>query len=815
VSTSSIRRAVANLAIAAAAVLLVGSIAARVGRAGELASALDGHRAYDAVGAVGAPPGDPSARPRSLVDLIARTATDSSSSLRIPLAILAQAINLPGEEISRTLETLNLVYAAMLAWLLCALLDRYRASTAIKAIAVLGAFASVPLARVPAYQPANLDLGACLFVTLAVYAIVGRSRWAVIPAAVLAVLAREVGLLVILFGLWRDWRRGVSRLTSIATYAPAVIAFVAFQLWTRADMTQGPGLAGELSRLALFERPQLLFNPSFLLLGAYHAATLFGGVSVVLLARALSGRLPIGEETEWRTYLVALLVISIVAGLGVWQVLAFGLPAIAVLFAKASATDDWRLLALQVGLATLCTQQPWARMSDVDYLAAVMPQLPVARSVFDALAARLGWIVHVGLVVWLLRWIMRDGRRSRLVACGLGAAAMLALLGDLSGRIDVSNGYGFDGEVYVKMLQTGYESGNPSTRLRPVVLAINGAVDRQVFDDPVATFAAMNLVYAFLLAVTLADLCRRYGASWEATAAFIVSLFLCISTAKMFAYYPTLVDLGAYAFMAAGVWAIVDGRRLAIVVTSVVAVLSREFAAINVLFGVVRDLRLRRSVSVVAATYAPAAVAFFALRRFAAGYASPTGGQEVLAMNSLSASLLANVKWWLDPTYAMFWLYFAVTAFGGLSLFLLTTLKPWRTCMRREPEWLALIGPLLVVAALGYVDMWRYIAFVLPALPPLWAWGVSGVAPSRLTPLLLTVSAATIVTQRPWQSMNIETYFRDWFPYYVVLENRAEAAHELWPAWGYYLVAALISLAAIAVVKRVGVTSRAATAGAG
>jgi hypothetical protein len=341
-----------------------------------------------------------------------------------------------------------------------------------------------------------------------------------------------------------------------------------------------------------------------------------------------------------------------------------------------------------------------------------------------------------------------------------------------------------------------------------VVLAINGAVDHQVFNDPVATFEAMNLVYAFLLAVVLADLCRRYGASWEATTAFILSVSLCISTAKMFAFYPTLVDLGAYAFMAASVWAIVDGRRLAIVATSVVAVLSREFAAINVLFGVVRDLRLRRSVPVIAATYAPAVLAFFALRRFAAGYASPTGGQEVLAINSLSASLLANIKWWLDPTYAMFWLYFAVTAFGGLSLFLVTTLRPWQTCMRREPEWLALVAPLLLVAALGYVDMWRYTAFLVPALPPLWAWGVSGVAPSRLAALLVTVSAATVATQRPWQFMDVESYFRDWFPYYIVLENRAEAVHELWPSWGYYLVAAALSLVAIAAIRRVGVTSR-------
>ena len=66
--------------------------------------------------------------------------------------------------------------------------------------------------------------------------------------------------------------------------------------------------------------------------------------------------------------------------------------------------------------------------------------------------------------------------------------------------------FGYDGEVYVQMLQNGYEAGNPSTRLRPVVLAINAVADRWIYHDPVAAFRAMNLVYAFALAVILADL---------------------------------------------------------------------------------------------------------------------------------------------------------------------------------------------------------------------------------------------------------------------------------------------------------------------
>jgi hypothetical protein len=151
----------------------------------------------------------------------------------------------------------------------------------------------------------------------------------------------------------------------------------------------------------------------------------------------------------------------------------------------------------------------------------------------------------------------------------------------------------------------------------------------------------------------------------------------------------------------------------------------------------------------------------------------------------------------------MFWLYFALTVFGGLSLFLVTTTRQWRTCIQREPEWLALIIPVLLVGALGYVDMWRYVAFLLPALPPLWAWAMASVPRERFTGLLIVVSAATLITQRPWQAMDVDSYFRDWFPYYVVLENRAEAAHELWPAWTYHLTGAVIALTAIVLVQRV------------
>jgi hypothetical protein len=390
------------------------------------------------------------------------------------------------------------------------------------------------------------------------------------------------------------------------------------------------------------------------------------------------------------------------------------------------------------------------------------------------------------------------------IACGVLAVVLLLLLGQITGRISVNRGYGFDGEHYARMIERGFEEGTPGMRLRPVVLLINDEVNYHVFHNPLTTFRAMNVVYAFALAVILADLCQRYGASPVATAIFVLNLFLCISIAKMFAFYPTLIDLGAYAFMAASVWAILAGHRLLIVVTSILAVLSREFAAVNVLFGIIRDLRTGRSLPTVAATYAPAVVAFFAIRRFAAGYVQGTeSGEPVFSVGGLVAALLQNTAWWSDPAYAVLWLYFAATLFGGISLFLLTASRPILLRLRNEPEWLAIVMPILAVTVLGYTDMWRYGAFVVPVLPVFWAWGVAGVKPGRAQLLLfMAVFAATVATQRPWQHMDMDAYFRDWFPYYVVLENRAAAPAALWPVWRNYLAVAVVSLVALVLVRQ-------------
>lgn len=398
---------------------------------------------------------------------------------------------------------------------------------------------------------------------------------------------------------------------------------------------------------------------------------------------------------------------------------------------------------------------------------------------------------------------------------GLVAVLLLAWLTRVTGGIQVNKGYGYDGEHYGRMIQIGFKLGTPSMRLRPVVLLINDEVNYHVFHDPLATFRAMNYVYAFALGVILAGLCLHYGGTYLTAATLIVNLFLSIAIAKMFAFYPVLVDLGAYAFLAAAVWAIVSGRRWLIVPATVLAVLSREFGAVTVLFGIVRDLRQRRPVAVVAATYAPAVAAFFWIRHVAASYS--TGAQvnePVLSAVGVVAALWTNLAMWLDPAYVALWIYFLITLFGGISLLLITAARPIAARLREEPEWLAIIVPLLVVTALGYADMWRYSAFLVAALPPLWVWAVSGVEPRRRWVLFALVLLATLATQRPWQQMDLRTYFTDWFPYYRFIENRPGAPSVLWPVWPYYAAIAAVSLTVLGTV-RMRLAPKAATRAAG
>jgi hypothetical protein len=76
----------------------------------------------------------------------------------------------------------------------------------------------------------------------------------------------------------------------------------------------------------------------------------------------------------------------------------------------------------------------------------------------------------------------------------------------------------------------------------------------------------------------------------------------------------------------------------------------------------------------------------------------------------------------------------------------------------------------------------------MPAFVALFAVAAGEIGlPRRRITLATIMCAATVLTQRPLQAMDVEAYFRDWFPYYVHVGNVPEEAGmpELWPVWAW------------------------------
>ena len=388
-------------------------------------------------------------------------------------------------------------------------------------------------------------------------------------------------------------------------------------------------------------------------------------------------------------------------------------------------------------------------------------------------------------------WIPGRTRSGDIVAAGLVSMVLLLVLSAASGQIEVNQGYGYDGADYVEMVNNGVDAGMPITWFRPLVILIVAGVDRLI-EDPIASFRAVNLVFAGLLGLLLADLCRRYGASRAATATLVLNLGLSIATANMFAFYPTLINSWRLRVHDRGRLGDRHGPAPAH---------RRDLRARGA------EPRVRRRAGALrpGARSAPAALAtcwwWPPTRRSSRRSRGGGGSRPVM---SRKVRLRARSAWprccrrcattsrgGSTRNTRRSGLDFALTLFGGVRQprGLLFAPRAWWRCLRREPEWLIIVLPIAAVTAVGYIDMWRYSAFVLPAVPVLWVWGVSDLPPAAARRLFVGVTLATLVTQRPWQAMDVASYFRDWFPYFLVVETPLTAAATLWPLWTWRFAA--------------------------
>src|SRR5205085_1916374 len=96
--------------------------------------------------------------------------------------------------------------------------------------------------------------------------------------------------------------------------------------------------------------------------------------------------------------------------------------------------------------------------------------------------------------------------------------------------------------------------------------------------EVILSFNILNFACAFAQAYLIAKIADLYGIGRTAKVYLVVSLALCISTARMFAYYPVLVDMGGYVLLLAAVYALLaEPRALArVLVRRVVRVFSAD-----------------------------------------------------------------------------------------------------------------------------------------------------------------------------------------------------------------------------------------------
>jgi len=167
------------------------------------------------------------------------------------------------------------------------------------------------------------------------------------------------------------------------------------------------------------------------------------------------------------------------------------------------------------------------------------------------------------------------------------------------------------------------------------------------------------------------------------------------------------------------------------------------------------------------------------------------------------ASIARSAAYWNDPVFVTFFLYFLVTIFGGISIVLVTRGDAILKTVREEPEWLTFAVPIVLAAALGDADIWRYLAYTLPAAVTVYAACAAEWSLRRLIAVSAFGLALTLVLQDPFKEMTVPEYFRRWFPYYLAAGKVPVPERlPLFPLWARFGAAVGIGLVVMPLLAR-------------
>jgi len=200
------------------------------------------------------------------------------------------------------------------------------------------------------------------------------------------------------------------------------------------------------------------------------------------------------------------------------------------------------------------------------------------------------------------------------------------------------------------------------------------------------------------------------------------------------------------------------------------AVAAREFGAAVPIAGIVRDVQDESRPDHRIDVRCRAFVLFGAIRLWVSATNTGGGGRP----RCLPLNLLENLRFWLNPLFVTYFVYFLVGTFRGSEPCGLDSAPQSLRALKAEPEIAVYLILIVGAAALGSLDVWRYLLFALPAVVLLATNCLEGVKGLRLAAVGSVVVAVTLLTQEPFKTMNLVTYFVDWFPLYVHLGTAPE-----------------------------------------
>ena len=105
----------------------------------------------------------------------------------------------------------------------------------------------------------------------------------------------------------------------------------------------------------------------------------------------------------------------------------------------------------------------------------------------------------------------------------------------------------------------------------------------------------------------------------------------------------------------------------------------------------------------------------------------------------------------------------------------------------------------MLVTALVGIDIWRYLIALTPLAVVLLARCSRAWRPRETVVFLSAVVVLTLVTQAPFQGMDLRRFFVEFFPYYPWLNKSPDGSTRdlLWPGWGWRFLIVTVSVWAL------------------